>query len=247
MLNENIDKYKVFVIIGGDGTVNTAIEYLYNFPEKILAIIPNGSGNGFAGELGYKKDVKSLTEDILKAGIIDIDILEVNGEKCINVAGIGFDSLIAHDFQLRSKRGLKSYVFSIFKLVFMYKPSYFEIQSDDLDIKGKFNMITIANTSQFGNNAYIAPPAKPNDGLYHLVLIKPFPFYYYPVFAIKLMTGKLKNSRFIKIIKTNQELVLKTSFKKYHIDGEPKFCDGVLNVKMLKQKVKFVKTKYCKL
>ena len=246
-LNEYIDKYKVFVIVGGDGTVNTAIGYLYNFPDKILAIIPTGSGNGFAKELGYRKDIESLTEDILKGETIDIDILEVNGEKCINVAGIGFDSHVAHDFHKRSNRGLRTYILSIIKSVFSYKPLYFEIISEDFNTNGKFNLITIANAAQFGNNAYIAPAAKPNDGYYDLVLIKPFPVYYYPVFVIKLMTQSIRNSKYTAYIKIEKELSIKTSFKKYHIDGEPRTCDDVLKVKMLKQKVKFIKTKHCKL
>ena len=71
--------------------------------------------------------------------------------------------------------------------------------------------------------------------------------YYYQIFVIKLMTRSLRNSKYIEYIKIEKELTIKTSFKKYHIDGEPRTCDDVLNVKMLTRKVKFVKTKNCKL
>jgi len=103
-LDKNIEKYKVVVIVGGDGTINSAVGYLYKFPEIKMAIIPTGSGNGFARELGFnKKTVKSLIDDILNNKIIGIDILEANNEKFINLFGLGFDSYVAHVFDKRKK------------------------------------------------------------------------------------------------------------------------------------------------
>lgn len=246
-VGKNIQKYKVFVIVGGDGTINSSINFFYDYPDKILAIFPTGSGNGFAKEMGFKKDIKSLLEDILKAEIIEIDILEANGEKFINIFGLGFDSYVAHDFSKRKKRGLKSYILSVSKSIFRFKPIFIEIFSKETKLKGKYNILAVANSQQFGNNARIAPNAKPNNGSLELVLIKPFPFYYYPVFIVKLMTGKLKSSKYIDYKKTNNELILKTSFEKYHIDGEPRTHKGKFTLKILPQKVQFIKTKYCKL
>ncbi len=246
-VEKNIQKYKVFVIVGGDGTINSSINLFYDYPDKILAIIPTGSGNGFANEMGFKKDINSLIEDIVKAETIEIDILEANGEKFINIFGLGFDSYVAHDFSKRKKRGLKSYVFSVSKSIFRFKPIFVEINSKETEYKGKYNILAVANSQQFGNNARIAPNAKPNNGSLELVLIKPFPFYYYPVFIVKLMTGKLKSSKYIDFKQTNEELILKTSFDKYHIDGEPRIHKGILTIKILPEKVQFIKTKYCKL
>ncbi len=246
-VEKNIEKYKVFVIVGGDGTINSSINLFYNYPDKILAIIPTGSGNGFANEMGFKKDINSLLEDIVKAETIEIDILEANGEKFINIFGLGFDSYVAHDFSKRKKRGLTSYIISVIKLIFKFKPLKIELHSAGNIYKGEYNMVIIANTRQFGNNARIAPNAKPNNGSFELVLLKPFPFYYYPVFIVKLMTGKLKSSKYIDYINTNKELILKTSFDKYHIDGEPRTHKGILTIKILPEKVQFIKTKYCKL
>jgi len=246
-VSENEHKYKVFVIVGGDGTINSAADYLYNFPNKIMAIIPTGSGNGFARELGFGNNIKLLIEDILKIETLEIDILEVNNEKFINLFGLGFDSFVAHDFDKRKTRGLKTYIISVISSIFKFKPVEAEISIGNKIIKDKFNMIIVANTSQFGNNAHIAPNAKPNSGFYELALIKPFPFYYYPIFIVKLMRGKLKASKYIEYIKSNSNLIIKTTFNKYQIDGEPRNCDGVINIKILDRKIKFIKTRTCKL
>jgi len=246
-ISENAYKYKVFIIVGGDGTVSSAINYLYKFPDKIMAIIPTGSGNGFAKELGFENNIKILIEDILKSEILEIDILEANNEKFINLFGLGFDSFVAHDFDNRKGRGLKTYIISIMSSIFKFKPVEAEVNFSEKIIKGKFNMIIVANTSQFGNNAHIAPQAKPNNGFYELVLIKPFPFYYYPIFIIKMMTGKLKSSKYIQYIKSNKDLTIKTPFRKYQIDGEPRDSESVIEIKMLDKKIKFIKTRNYKL
>jgi len=244
-VKSNIQKYKVFIIVGGDGTINSSVNFFYKYPEKILAIIPTGSGNGFAKEMGFKKNINSLIEDIISGKILEIDILEANEYKFINAFGIGFDSFVAHDFNNRKKRGLTSYVISVIKSIFTFKSFPAEIKNKT--IKGKYNMIVVANTAQFGNNARIAPKAKPNSRNFITVFVKPFPFILYPFFITKLFTGKLKDSKYIKYKSISDELIIKTPFQKYHIDGEPKINKGNYNIKIAKQKMKFIKTKYCKL
>lgn len=61
-------------------------------------------------------------------------------------------------------------------------------------------MISIANTRQFGNNALISPNSTPNDGIFEIAMVKPFPFYYYPIFVIKIFLGTLKGSKYINYI-----------------------------------------------
>lgn len=242
-LDNNISKYKVIVIVGGDGTINSAVNYLYNFPEKVMAVIPTGSGNGFARELGFDGNINTLINDILRNDKLNVDILEVNNKKFINIFGLGFDSHVAHVFDKRKKRGLWNYIISVFISIFQFKPVEAKISFANNEIKGKFNMIVVANTSQFGNNAHIAPFAKPNNNFYELVLIKPFPFYYYPIFVIKMMTKKLTNSKYIQYIKSNEDLLINADTNICHIDGEPIKFDGEINIKILEKKLRIVKTK----
>jgi len=244
-LDKNISKYKVIVIVGGDGTINSAVDYLYSFPDKKMAIIPTGSGNGFARELGFGGNVNILIDDILRNEVLEIDILEVNSKKFINVFGIGFDSHVAHVFDKRKKRGLWNYIISVFISLFQFKPVEATITYANKLIKGKFNMIVIANTSQFGNNAHIAPFAKPNNNSYELALIKPFPFYFYPIFIVRMFTKKLKNSKYIQYLKLNKDLLISSNTNICHIDGEPIKLSGEIKARILKNKVKIIKTERC--
>lgn len=243
----NTNKYKAFIVVGGDGTVNKAIKYLYNRNDKLLGVLPAGSGNGFARELGFKKSITNLIRDAKKGESLNIDVLSINGKNCINVAGLGFDSFVAHDFQKRNSRGLESYVLSVIKLLFAFTPFNATIIIAKEKIQGKFLMITIANTRQFGNNAFISPQSKPNDGIFELVLVKPFPFYLYPIFVIRLFLGSLKESKYLRYLNVKDSIEIKAELKKYHIDGEPNVFNETLSIKILKHKLRVIKTEYCRI
>lgn len=93
-----MNNYRVFVIVGGDGSVNEAIKYLHNKPDKYLAVYPNGSGNGFARELGFRRNIKALLKDIDKGDLMELDTIKINQYRSINTSGLGFDAHIAHAF-----------------------------------------------------------------------------------------------------------------------------------------------------
>ena len=241
VLREKIENFKLFVLVGGDGTVNSAVKYFINREDKILAVYPTGSGNGFARELGYKPSLKKLLQAIENPETVNIDVLQIGKQFCINVAGIGFDSFVAHQFHQQKGRGLKNYILATLKSVFLFKPFDATIIVNDQKIEGKYQMISIANTRQFGNNAFISPKSKPDDGVFELVLVKPFPFYLYPAFIIKMFRGTLQESKYIHFVKVSDRVKIKSDFGFYHIDGEPKILKGKLNIAISASKISFLK------
>jgi len=233
-LTTKLEKYKVLIICGGDGTINTSLKYLLKGSSLKLAILPNGSGNGFARELGFRGDIKELLNQILKGGTELVDVFKVNNELSCNMLGLGFDSYVAAEFDKKPTRGLKTYVICSIQALINYKPIEAKINVDGVVIEGKYYMINIANTRQFGNNALIAPQAIYNDGLIDLVLIKKIPFYIIPGFVIRLFLGKLKNSKYVRYVKAHS-LVIDSNSETYHVDGEPKALTESLNIEILKQ------------
>lgn len=243
----NIEKFKVFILVGGDGTVNKAIKYLIDRDDKLLGVFPAGSGNGFSNELGFKKNLESLIADAKKGESLLVDVLLVNNKNCINVAGLGFDSFVAHQFQHSNGRGLRNYILSTIKSVFTFKPFDANITIGSQNIQGKFQMISIANTRQFGNNALVSPQSKPNDGVFEIVLVKPFPIYLYPTFVVKMFRGTLKESKYITYLQVNESAEITSEFKKYHVDGEPKVFEKGLIIKIQENKIRVLKTSWSKL
>lgn len=237
---KDVANIKVVVVVGGDGTVNEVVKHLHKHLTIALAIFPSGSGNGFARELNFRPNIKSLINNILIGELIYVDLLEIDSRICINVAGLGFDSFVAHNFQNMKHRGLKSYITTIVKSIFIFKPFDVKIVTSESEIHGRFQMISIANTRQFGNNALISPLSKPNDGIYEIVMVKPFPFYYYPVFVIKMFLGTLKNSKYIRYISEKDPITIFSDFKIYHVDGDPYTFKKQLEIRMIDDKIKVI-------
>jgi YegS/Rv2252/BmrU family lipid kinase len=243
MFDRNLDKYKVFVVVGGDGTVHEAARYLYNRADKYLAVVPNGSGNGFAYELGFTRSLKSLMRDIHAGETMSLDVLELNGEECINIGGVGFDSYVAHRFSRGKTRGLFTYIAIVLRSIFLFKPVEVTLTANGKEIRGKFLMICFANNKQFGNYAFIAPFAKPNDGIYDIVLMRRMPFYLYPGFLVKMFTGRLSDSKYMKFIRTSERTTLVANSREFHIDGEPVLFDNPVEIKLADKYLKVIRTR----
>lgn len=243
LIHLNFDKHEVFVAVGGDGTVHSVASELIG-SDKILGVLPLGSGNGFAREFGFKMNVRSLLSDIKKAQSINIDVIEINDKLCLNVAGIGLDSFVAHSFNDLKLRGFLPYVWLTFKTFLQLRPFHVNISCGGKEILSeKLFVLTIANTRQFGNNAFIAPEARPNDGKIDLVMIKPFPKIFGPVFVLRLFTKRINKSKYVQHIQTDREVIIRTDETRFHIDGEPLKISGEVTVRIKTEPLKVLRTK----
>lgn len=243
LIKRNFNNFEVFVAAGGDGTVHTVATELVG-SNKILGVLPLGSGNGFAKEFGFKMNVRSLLSDIKKADSFDIDVIEINDKLCLNVAGIGLDSFVAHSFNNLKLRGFLPYVWLTLKTFLRLRPFHVTIKcGGEQIISEKLFVLTIANTRQFGNNAFIAPEARPNDGMIDIVLIKPFPKILGSLFIIRLFTKRINKSKYVRHIKTDKEIIIETDETRFHIDGEPIDISGRVVIKVRREVLKVLKTR----
>lgn len=245
-IKQSFDKHDVFVAAGGDGTVRTVASELIG-TNKIFGVLPMGSGNGFAKELGFRTNITSLLTDIKKSESLNIDVIGINDLLCLNAAGVGLDSFVAHSFDKLRTRGMWSYVLVTLKNFIQLRPVHITINLADETISDDLFVVTIANTRQFGNNAFIAPEAKPNDGIIDLVLIRPFPKIFAPLIIYRLFRGTLKNSKYVRYIKTDKPFTLQTEETRFHIDGEPVQIKGVVTIRLIREALTVLKTRYNKL
>jgi len=246
LIKDNLDNHNIFIAAGGDGTVHTVASELVG-TEKILGVLPLGSGNGFAKEFGFRMNIRSLLSNIEKGESMDIDVIDINDKLCLNVAGIGLDSFVAHSFNELKLRGFLPYVWLTMKTFLQLRPFHVTIRCNgELIVNEELFVLTIANTRQFGNNAFIAPEARPNDGKFDLVLIKPFPKILGTLFIIRLFTKRITKSKYVRHISTEKEIIIETNETRFHIDGEPLKISGEVVVKIRKEVLKVLKTPYNK-
>lgn len=229
-IQENFNKVDIFVAIGGDGTISTIAKSLIS-TDKILAIFPAGSGNGFSNETLFNKNLDELLGKIEAKKSRKIDTFTVNGKLSINVSGTGFDGKVVKEFE-KTDRGFKNYIKVSLKTFFNYRP----IKVTFLDEKhkqynGRYLMLNIANTRQFGNNAYIAPKASKSDGLVDMVLVKKFPLTYSALFAFRMFTKRLKDDEYVTYLPVS-EIEFKVNTKNWHLDGEFNKIESPIHVKV---------------
>ena len=236
---ENSLKFDIIAIAGGDGSINETFRGLIN-KQAAMAIIPMGSGNGFARHLKIPIDIKKSIELINRGKTKKIDSIKINNEYFINVAGFGFDAYVAHIFADYGKRGFWSYVKIIFTKIFKFNPQELDVEINGNKIKSKDFIFSLANSSQYGNNARIAPKADLSDGLLDIIFQRKITIFSAIPFIIKMMTGKLSENKNYKIYKTSDLQINSKDNILAHIDGDPVFFEKKINVKVLKKSIKIV-------
>lgn len=234
-IKENWDDVDVFVAVGGDGTISTIARYLVN-TDKILAVFPAGSGNGFARENHFDKNLDALLQKIKKGSVDQIDTFMVNDQMSINVSGVGLDGNIIEGFE-GSKRGFSSYIKITLEKYFKFKSITVEFENDYKKFNGDYMMVNVANTRQFGNNAFIAPQADKKDGLVELALVKKFPLSAGLGFAYRMFTKGLKPSKYLQYISAS-EISFKVNSEAWHLDGEHHKIKSPVKIKVLPKSLK---------
>ncbi len=224
------EKYDGVVAVGGDGTLNEVGQGLV-YTSMPMGIIPGGSGNGLARHLGIPIDVQKAVDCLFKSSPQKIDTLSVNGRLSLNVSGIGFDGHVANQFAKSVKRGLGSYARITIEEYRKFKTFEAHLTLNDKSITRKAFIIAVANSSQYGNNARIAPLASVCDRKMHITITTKVPPYRLD-FAYSLFTGGIDQSKYCETLITNHVVIQTEQPVSFHIDGEPSGTDNTFDIKI---------------
>ncbi len=206
--------------IGGDGTVNEVAQGL-KYSTTCLAILPRGSGNGLARHLHISMKMEEALRLIENGKILRIDTMLVNGRFSINVSGIGFDAHVAALFGKNGNRGLLNYAKIVFNEFKKYPEQEIEISYDGFVSKHAVMVAAFANSSQFGNNAFIAPKASVLDEQIDVVLVQKMSMLKAFFQAPKLFMRSIDTSDKVQIVKARKIEIQCKNEMALHIDGEP--------------------------
>ena len=219
------DGFNLIVAVGGDGTVNEVAQGLIgsNIP---MGIIPVGSGNGLARELGISMNMRQSARALIDGRNLPLDVCRLNNQHFLCTSGIGFDAIIADQMSKASSRGFLRYVQLVILESIKFKPFEVKMKIDGVVITEPVFLITFANASQYGNNAFIAPGASMTDGLIDVVVVKKFSRIWMPVFAAALFTKLIPKLPFVDCYKAKSIELEVADTSVFHFDGEP----GKLNV-----------------
>lgn len=228
----------IIVAVGGDGSVNEVAQGIIG-TNCALAIIPTGSGNGFARHFDIPSDPGKAIQVINTMHERWIDTVKINQKSYLGVAGIGFDADVSLAFSNLDIRGPASYLFVVLSELPLYKPRDYELIIDGKPVNEKAFLICFANTQQYGNNAFIAPNAKIDDGFLDVIIWKEFPPHAAPKLVHDLFTKHIEDSKYTDSYRC-QEVILKKPLHALHIDGEPMEADGDVYIRILPSSLKII-------
>ncbi len=221
------------IAVGGDGTVNKVASALVGTNIR-LGIVPAGSGNGLARSLGLSMNVTLVIKQILegKTGVIDSGI--INEEFFFCTSGVGFDAHIAWLFGQSKSRGLKNYARITILQLLKYRAQDYTLELNGQSLRRKAFLITVANAGQYGNDVYVAPKAKLDDGLFHVVIVKPFSILLLPWIFVRVLLKKEQKKSIAEIYTTDQLVITRAATDSIHFDGEPHIAGTKLHYSIRK-------------
>jgi YegS/Rv2252/BmrU family lipid kinase len=229
---------EVVVAVGGDGTINEIGSALIG-SACTLAIIPYGSGNGLARSLKIPMNTIQAVKLINQFKTAKIDAAKLNEHYFFNMSGMGFDAHISHVFAKDKNRGLLGYVKATFSELKNYRSKNYEIIIDGKTLKEDAFILSVANSSQYGNEAHIAPRAELQDGLLDLVIVKPFPLYLMPLLALRMFLKTADQSKYL-ISLQGKSILINRNNNVIHLDGEPKLLSENIQIQVLVKAINII-------
>ena len=111
------DGAELLFVWGGDGTVQQCLDTVAGRSEVPVAIVPAGTANLFATNLGIPQDIRRAVAIGLRGERRSLDVGRFNGERFGVMAGAGFDAAMIHDADggLKDRLGRVAYVWTASK------------------------------------------------------------------------------------------------------------------------------------
>jgi diacylglycerol kinase (ATP) len=155
------------LVWGGDGTVQRALDAAVGQDGPAMAILPAGTANLLATNLGIPIDLDASLAVALEGRVQPLDLGRVNGEHFAVMAGAGFDALVMRgaDAGLKSRVGRVAYLWAGVRALSL-KPARMRIDVDGRRwFRGRASCLLVGNMGDVFGGVELFPDARPDDGL----------------------------------------------------------------------------------
>ena len=214
---------RLIVAWGGDGTINEIASALIHTPTA-LAIVPSGSGNGLAVELGIARRPEDAIAAALHGVERRIDAGELGGHLFFNLAGVGFDARIARVFNQRAgaRRGALPYFAIGLREVWRYVPARYRLTFDRApSLECRALLVVFANGRRYGGRAStVATSARLDDGLLDVLVVDQRSRAAQLWRARYLVAGRPDRAPGVSAYRIAQGSIESDAPMEYHVDGE---------------------------
>lgn len=160
---------------GGDGTLSECAHGAAGYANCAVTHYPCGTGNDFVRMFGPDAALFSDMEALVEGTVAPMDIMDVNGRKCVNIASVGIDARVGIDVHKYSKLpvigGVGGYVISLIVNVVKGINRHFKITVEGQELEGEFALISACNGQYYGGGFNPTRTAVPDDGALDMLIV----------------------------------------------------------------------------
>jgi diacylglycerol kinase (ATP) len=204
------------IAVGGDGTVKLVAECILE-TDIPLGILPAGSANGMAKELGIPLTPFQSLELVVNGIVKKIHLVRVNNELCIHLSDIGFNAFVVRYFETHTGRGWWGYLKASWRALWRHPHLHVAIKIDEQVVKRTASMIVIANATQYGTGAKINPMGTLDDRLFEVIVIKKISIL--EIYKMKFSHAPFNPSK-TELFQTSELKILSKRKAHFQVDGE---------------------------
>ncbi len=231
-LIQEIEPDKV-VAAGGDGTCNMVGKLLLNTPIK-MGILPVGSANGLAMELGISNQIQEALKTVIYGSTKAIDVIRVNDKHIsLHLSDIGVNANTVQRFQKDTVRGFWGYGKHLLSELMAAKPLKFKIVIEGQEILKSAYMVVLANASRYGTGAIINPKGKPDDGVFEIVLVRAYSIRHLLGMIVPLFNKTIHQLDYIDVFGCKSVQIETPQKEIVQVDGEVIGSEKVINANIL--------------
>lgn len=221
------------IAVGGDGTLKLVAECLLETNTPI-GIIPAGSANGMAKELGIPLNLEEALALTVSGQPKKIHAVLINKELCIHLADIGFNAYLVKKFDELPARGMITYAKALWHAFWNHRKMSVAFAIGEKLIRQKAAMVAIANAKQYGTGLQINPDGKLDDELFEVILVKK----YAVMEILKIwLTKKPFNPKKIESFQVSSLQITTKHRVHFQIDGEYLGKINALEAKIIPQAI----------
>lgn len=165
----------VLMVAGGDGSVSAGAKVCVE-RKATLAVLPSGTANDFARNLGLPDDPDQVCALIARGSTRRVDVARFDDRLFVNVAHVGLGTVPVREAEDAKKQwfGRFSYGLGLLRRLNAKRGFRAEIQCDKGRVTGRWLSIAVASGAYFGGGNQV-PEAVTDDGLLDVIAVKPRP------------------------------------------------------------------------
>ena len=212
------DGCKLIVAAGGDGTVNDVVNGIAG-SEVTLGVLPVGTMNVFAAELGIPNDLQAAWKIIQKGETRRVDLPQANGKYFVQLAGVGLDAQVveATSWAFKKSFGPLSYLISAAQIA-ARKPPKLIVKSEGHTVEGSF--VLVGNGRYYGGPLAFFRDARIDDGKLDVLIFKNLGYLDLARYLGTILMGRHTDLSDVEYFQTAELTVTSSEQVPIEVDGE---------------------------